>query len=249
MSLINDALKKAQRMRTHEPAAAQPRAEGGADAKPGRTSHTHLLIGVVAGAAVLVAGSVLATVYLLRQHEPASSPIVVASTPSAAVAAAPTSAPAHAAPPTTMIPRETSRPAVVPTKEAPIVVVLPPPSKAPASESRPTGPTPVATPGSTPAAPPAAIPETPAAPSVGEHPVAPPAPATARPDPRAQTWVDTVRVTGIRPSGADSKVLMNERVYRVNDVVERALGLRLTEVAADRLTFTDANGIVYTRNF
>jgi len=35
----------------------------------------------------------------------------------------------------------------------------------------------------------------------------------------------------------------------VNDIVERMLGLRLTGVAADRLSFTDENGVVYTRNF
>jgi len=75
-----------------------------------------------------------------------------------------------------------------------------------------------------------------------------PAPV-ARPDARAQAFVDALRVTGIRASGSDSKVLMNDRVFRLNDIVERTLGLRLTGVAADRLSFTDPNGLVYTRNF
>jgi hypothetical protein len=75
-----------------------------------------------------------------------------------------------------------------------------------------------------------------------------PAPV-AKPDARIQTYIEALRVTGIRASGTDSKVLMNDRVFRVNDIVERSLGLRLTGVAADRLSFTDENGMVYTRNF
>ena len=42
---------------------------------------------------------------------------------------------------------------------------------------------------------------------------------------------------------------MNERVYRVNDIVERTLGVRLIKVAVDSLTFADPNGISYVKNF
>ena len=80
------------------------------------------------------------------------------------------------------------------------------------------------------------------------RPAAPAAPA-ARFDARAQAFVDALHVTGIRASSSDSKVLMNDRVFRLNDIVERSLGLRLTGVAADQLIFTDGNGVVYTRNF
>jgi ribosome-associated protein YbcJ (S4-like RNA binding protein) len=58
-----------------------------------------------------------------------------------------------------------------------------------------------------------------------------------------------LKVTGIRSSGTDSKVLMNDRVFRVNDVVDRSLGVRLTKVSSDSLTFTDANGAVYVKYF
>ena len=54
---------------------------------------------------------------------------------------------------------------------------------------------------------------------------------------------------GIRSSGNESRVLMNDRVYRVNDIVERSLSLRLTKVEADHLTFTDADGIPYVKYF
>lgn len=85
--------------------------------------------------------------------------------------------------------------------------------------------------------------------------VAEPAPAAPvpafkpRPDPKILAYVDTLRVTGIRAAGSDSKVLMNDRVFRVNDFVDHALGLKLTGVATNALTFEDERGVVYTRNF
>lgn len=71
----------------------------------------------------------------------------------------------------------------------------------------------------------------------------------SRPDPKILAYVDTLRVTGIRAAGSDSKVLMNDHVYRVNDIVDHALGLKLTGVATNALTFEDERGVIYTRNF
>jgi hypothetical protein len=71
----------------------------------------------------------------------------------------------------------------------------------------------------------------------------------SRPDLRIQTFVDSIKVGGIRSSGAESKVLMNDHVYRVNDIVDRSLNLRLTEVRSDSLTFVDENGATYTKSF
>jgi len=68
-------------------------------------------------------------------------------------------------------------------------------------------------------------------------------------DLRILTFIDAIRVAGIRSSGAESKVLMNDRVYRLNDMVDYTLGIRLTKVATDGLTFTDANGTTYVKNF
>jgi hypothetical protein len=56
-------------------------------------------------------------------------------------------------------------------------------------------------------------------------------------------------VTGIRTSETGSKVLMNDKVYRANDIVNRALGLRLVKITADSLTFADASGATYVKNF
>ncbi len=63
------------------------------------------------------------------------------------------------------------------------------------------------------------------------------------------TWLSTLRITGIRPAGADSKVLMNDRVYRLNAVVDYSLGLKLTGVAVQKLTFVDEKGVVYVKEF
>jgi hypothetical protein len=41
---------------------------------------------------------------------------------------------------------------------------------------------------------------------------------------------------------------MNDRVYRLNDFVDRALGVRLTKVTRESLTFTDANGVTYVKD-
>ena len=257
MSLINDALKKAQKMRTQDqaaPAPSQSNGHSGPVAKRARPMSTQLLVGLVAGAAVLVGGSVLATVFWLRKPAPAPAPKPVAI--SAAVSISP--APPPAAPPVGNA--APSPPTVLtPTASAPPVVVAPPtavggtapiatPTDAPPSLALPIAPAPP--PESPPA--PADLTITPPISSVRPSPVASPVirPApVAKPDARIQTYIDALRVTGIRASGTDSKVLMNDRVFRVNDVVERSLGLRLTGVAADRLSFTDENGLVYTRNF
>jgi hypothetical protein len=74
-------------------------------------------------------------------------------------------------------------------------------------------------------------------------------PEPAKPSAQIQTLVDGFRVTGVRVSSTDSKVLMNDRVYRINDTVERTHGLKLVEVNADHLVFVDEHGFRYQRNF
>jgi hypothetical protein len=61
--------------------------------------------------------------------------------------------------------------------------------------------------------------------------------------------VESVKVTGIRSTGTDGRALMNGQVYRVNQIVERTLGVRLVKVEVDSLTFADANGVTYVKYF
>lgn len=92
-------------------------------------------------------------------------------------------------------------------------------------------------------APQAAIPTRPA-----PGPVISRSPAPPKQDFKILAYIDKLKVLGIRAAGSDSKVLMSGRVYRLNDIVDYELGLRLTGVGATTLTFVDENGVVYTKS-
>lgn len=254
MSLINEALKKAQRVRTEDAIDAIPPMPGDngvsgggpriAKRKQARSTQTTILLG--AGAIVLIVLSVVITVFFINRPKPETSAPAVAK-------AAPVAPPAEGTPP--------------PTVTAPVItppVVTPPPLAAAPVTAAPAAPTPAAP---TPAAPAAAVPPTETAaaaaplaaaklpPTETLAPTTEPArpaetsPASGKADERVMAFVDSIRVTGIRSSGDGSRVLMNERVYRVNEIVERTLGVRLIKVASDSLTFADANGVTYVKFF
>ena len=46
-----------------------------------------------------------------------------------------------------------------------------------------------------------------------------------------------------------SKVILNDRLFQENDLIEPALNLRLTKIEPHLLTFVDGNGIVYYKRF
>jgi hypothetical protein len=71
----------------------------------------------------------------------------------------------------------------------------------------------------------------------------------AKPSAEVVAFIEAIHVTGVRSSGDGSKVLMNDHVYKVNDVVDRMLNVRLIEVKPDGLTFEDSNGVQYSKNF
>lgn len=209
MSLINEALKKAQRQRTAaEPAQPLPGGNGGpAPRKRGRALPTQTLLLIVAGAAALIVVSVVLTIFLVRSEPGTTEPT------------APVTAKADAPAATVPAPVIT-----LPKIEVPVITPEPEPVVAapePAVETKP-------------------------APAPEAKPVAPTPPVY---DERVYAFIDRLQVMGIRSSGSDSKVLMNDRVYRVNDIVERSLGLKLMEVTADSLIFVDPSGATYTKNF
>jgi hypothetical protein len=237
MSLINDALKKAQRQRTNNPfgiAAPMP-GGGGRVARRGSGMPTQTIVLIVAGCAVLVVISAVgAVVFVNGKSAPKAKP---ATTAVASVSVAP---PTQA----TEFPKLAIQPIVVPAKtETPIVsaaTVVPPQttpekkieSSASASTSaasaKPAPPEPTVSPAKTP----------------------PPVPASrALPDERVHAYLDALRIAGVRASGASSRVLLNEKVYRLNDLVDRSLALRLTAVETEFLKFTDSNGVEYEKTF
>jgi hypothetical protein len=73
-------------------------------------------------------------------------------------------------------------------------------------------------------------------------------PAGPHQDHKILALINSLHVTGVRVAGDDSKVLMNNRVYRVNDMIDYELGVKLTGVSTTALTFVDENGIVYARS-
>lgn len=71
----------------------------------------------------------------------------------------------------------------------------------------------------------------------------------AEANPAVLAYLESAKVTGVRASATDPKVLMNNRVYRLEDVVDRDLQLRITGIASRELQFTDARDFVYTKSF
>jgi hypothetical protein len=69
------------------------------------------------------------------------------------------------------------------------------------------------------------------------------------PYPEVIAYVDSITVTGIRTSNGQSRVLMNNKVYKTGEIVNRSLGLKLTDVRQDELVFEDAEKNIYTAYF
>lgn len=241
MSLINEALKKAQRMR-HEDVAGAPPAPGAAAPTSGEpypaqpplrrgkapASQSLLLFGV--GIPVLVILSVTVTWWLLRSDQ--APAVATAPVP------APTAAPAPAVAP--VVPAPAPEPVAIAIALPPIGQPAPvvPSETAPAPAPAPADSVPIAEPTLAAATEPAA-----------ETAVDPTSPGGTRPNPRVNAFLDTIRVSGIRASATDPRVSMNDRVFRLNDIVDRTLELRIIGIAPEGLTFIDPAGVVYKTQF
>jgi hypothetical protein len=276
MSLINDALKKAQKLQMQGQAQPPPNSGGtpsasggsGAPNRPADSAHStgstgspqassglagssransggnrampgQLFMLLAFGAGALIAVSVLATVYLLRQPA-APSPVS-------------TAAPVVAQAPSAPIPPEKPEPAPV-VKAPALALPLSIPPATPAEFFAP-GPAPVVT--KLPAPPPTTATAPVTTPAVAATPVAslfnPPSASSApldpsKPDPKILAYLDAMQVAGVRVSDTGNKVLMNDRVFRENEIVDHLLGLRLKKVESDMLTFVDERGVIYTKN-
>ena len=223
MSLINDALKKAARQRSEEQADVAPPSQwGGRKRIPrrGAPMTVKTLVLLLGGGAVLIVASVIVTfVMVARKPEP-----------KAAVEATPTPvAPTPEPPPTVTVKIPDATVVSVPHPSPP------PPTAAPVAEEVPS-----------PTAAPAAEVAVPVAAADGVR-VAPPPPQSRAE--RIQTYIDNLRVTGVRAAGAESKALVDGHVYRVNDLLDRALGIRLVQVDVDHLTLVDSTGVTYIKSF
>ncbi|HET7534907.1 MAG TPA: hypothetical protein VFJ90_00535 [Candidatus Didemnitutus sp.] len=252
MSLINDALKKAQRQQTggaEAPAPVESSSGGHAPRVERREkpadfrSQVLVLGGVSAG---LLLALIVGAFFWWRSSNSSES--------------VPTQQVAHVSAPTA----PTAKPAQPEPKPEPAKPESAPASSTAATSSAtntsapqftlPLAPQTPAQPASTPAAPAVnnasqvAV-QLPATTSAAEMPKPVAAPDRPKPTAPMVKLIDGFRVTGIRASGGESKVLMNDRVYRVGDTVDVEQGIKLTGVAQGALTFEDSRGAVYTRNF
>ena len=233
MSLINEALKKAQNQRTNPPVTPPGTPPPTANSSAPQPSPFGKIGVLIAICAVIVSLSVLATVFLLRR--PTSEPIV---------SALPATAPAPQ-----RIASATTTPAPIAAK--PTDAVSPAPTVA-AATNTPANNSAKTSPASATATAANAAPLTASAiafPVMTPTPTPSPEPTPVKPTIRIQALVDKFRISGIRISDTDSKVILNDHLFRVDDPVESSLGLRLTKIEEHRLTFVDADGNTYVKRF
>lgn len=233
MSLINDALRKAQKQRTGEvPTLASMPAIGGESAariaKRTRPAGFYTLLIRLGAAVALLSVVIIGGVVLLRKKSgPEVAPQSAAQTPAvqqAATVQPPSQQPQPAAP------QPAATTFVVPVA-APASPAITPKTQAPVTQAETPKPVVTTT------APVAPKPE----------PVRPAGPTKL--DSKAIMFIESLKVVGIRASATDSKVLMNDRVYRIGNTVEHEMGIKLTGITANSLTFEDERGGSYTRTF
>ncbi|MFT3870521.1 MAG: hypothetical protein QM715_18890 [Nibricoccus sp.] len=155
-------------------------------------------------------------------------------TPEPEKAEPPASAVAAAEPPPTIS---------FPTKPAATAKSTPAPAPAPATKPAATATAPVVSlpPDSTP---PAASAPAPAQPAPAALPpiYAPRAPAPVNNATRIQNFIDRLRVTSVRISDKGSKVILNDRLFNVGDMVDPGLELKLVKIEPGVITFTEPGG-------
>ena len=257
MSLINEALKKAQRQRTDTPVAQPAPAPVGtneapvariAKRRPPMPART-LVILLGGSVSLLLMGGVFIFIFFLHGLDSATEPqpIAVVVRPPPPVISPPPSAP-NAEPLNTQPSTPNSPPA--PAVQLPLIVVPAPPVQplpAPSSQHSTLNTQPAVAPILPPQV--VSIPPAPA-PSTQPSTLNPqPTAATPTANSRVYEFLEKLRVSGIRASDTDPKVIMNDRVYRLNDIVDRLTQLRLTRIEASTLTFVDASGFEYRKNF
>jgi hypothetical protein len=246
MSIINDALKKAARQRAEEQADVVAPMPGGGrgvsrQGAPMRTQ-TMVLIGAAA-LALIVVSAVVTGVFLTGKPEakPAAEakPVPLATPMQSPAPKIVVQAPAVAV----SLPRQSApAPVVAPAVPAPApvapAVAQAAPSPTPMPQAAVQAPAPVVQ-----ATAPVAQSQAPAAPGT------PAAPAPQSHTDLVQGVVDAYHVSGVRLAGAGSKALIDGHVYKLNDVVDKTLGLKLVKVDEDHLTFTDRDGNTFAKTF
>ena len=293
MSLINDALKKAEQLRSESTAPPPPMLARHVQAPRARTDRRPAFLFAVGGVltVALLVGAVAALVVALKSGSPEVTPPAAltqqaSANPSENLSKViPISNPdSEASPVVSALP--TRVPVPEPTSETVSIPVIafktpkdgapgpggdPPPISQP--QSVPTAPPPVYNPpqpvavlapalsGRPEYLPPVAI-SSPVAASPGPSAPRPTVtqlsassapiqyqPTAPEPNPAVIAYVDRLEVQGIKLAGAGSKVLFNNRVFRINSIVNYELNIRVSGIKKNEIVFTDHVGISYTKYF
>jgi len=232
MSLISDALKKAQRQRTLE--SAEPGSGGGGrrHAGGGWSSPQKLALAAAGLVAVIAVAVAVTITFLQPDADEIAAAIKAARTPSA--------------PPSENV-----------SDTPPSIIKLPPLPRSDAADavgtvqSAPAGNAPTVAPVA--ATPPASTPA-PAAAQTAAATAPSPEPVEVRPTPAPsvviQQFVDDmeIRAVSLRSIPSENRVMIGSRVYGINEVVDRALGLKLVDISDSSLTFADPGGTLYRRS-
>ncbi|MEM1223617.1 MAG: hypothetical protein AAGH40_12745 [Verrucomicrobiota bacterium] len=226
MSLINQALRKAQRDRTPNrmPSVNAEAGMSSSYAAPPKRG-PGLIIGLVLGIAILV-GIVAGLTVLLLQKKPATAMAQNETAPAlkAETITSPQTAPAPTAP--------TS------TATASASVMQPPTVQAPAQSIEPVAPT-----NSLLAQMGAAREE------VQEKVEAAEIQANLKSSPDVLEWLSTAQVAGVRLSAKGNKAIINGKTYKVGDTIDYELEIRVVSIAQNLITLSDANSKEYELNF
>jgi hypothetical protein len=224
MSLINEALKKAARQRAEEQGDSPPMPGGNRrQARQGGPMQKQTFVLIVGAAVALVVVSVVVTGILMTGKPEAKAPAAVKETPVSVAPALTAKAVIQA--PVVLV----SVPTAAPTS-APVAVAMPSPTPTPVAVA-PATPLPVAM---------AAVTTAPVQRSADNSQVH---------TDTVQGLVDAFHISGVRTAGSGSKALVNGHVYKLNEIVDKSIGLKLVKVDEDHLTFVDRDGNTYVKSF
>ena len=227
MSLINQALRKAQNQRTpNRPATAADHANDAANRSyhtSGSGSKSGLLIGLVAGIALLI-GLVAGLLIVLLRKEPA--PVIQQATNQVTAPAPAANQPATLQP---LAPAPQATPPTAPAVKQSAPSVLEELRIArEATEAK-------------------AAAEAKAAHEAEAAALAAQKAAAAKPSQDIIQWLSEAKISGVRISGSASKVILNNKAYSVGDTVNLVLDLKVMAIQETRILFVDANGKKYIK--
>lgn len=237
MSLINQALRKAQHQRTpSRPATAADHANASQPNYSSNSNKSGLLIGLVAGIALLIGLVAGLTIVVLRK-DPA--PVVQ----QAATSPAPAE---HAAPATPTKPA--TQPLAAPTPAPAVTQPLEQDSPSVLNELRLARQAAEAKAAADAAAAQKAEAAAAAAKQAAEaKAAAAAAAAAAKPSQDIIQWLGKSKISGVRISEKGSKVILNNKAFTVGETVNVGLGLKVLIIQEKRVLFVDTNGKKYLK--